>query len=339
MKNKIKVVVSKFSPLIINTNGTFTGFEIDLWEAVAKEIGHDFLYEEHAFQDIIPMLAERKVDVGLAGITITEKREKIIDFSYPTLDSGLSMLVNKDRKSIRIFESIKSFFREGYKTIVSPLLLVVAFIVIFGNLLYFVEVSSKTFDAHYFPGIFESFWLVICSMSTDSFGDYVPHTWLGRVVTTGIIVGGVAIFGLLLAQVTAFIAIKKIKGDINTYRDLAGKAVGTLKGSTSVGMLQKIGAKVVPVSVIEEAYEMLKKKEIDAVVFDAPILSYYAKNEGSEYFEIVGELFERQQYGIALQDKSPLREEINQVILRLRESGYYESVYKKWFGDDDMMEA
>lgn len=124
MENKIKVAIADFSPLIIEKDGKYKGFEIDLWEAVAKKIGITFKYEKHNFKDIIPLLAERKIDAGIAGITITEKREKIIDFSHPTLDSGLLISVNKKRNNPKILKTVKIIFSEGGKMLKSAALAV-----------------------------------------------------------------------------------------------------------------------------------------------------------------------------------------------------------------------
>jgi len=340
MNDKIKVAISEFSPLIIDSNGKYDGFEIELWEAIAKEIGLDYQYEKTDFQKLIPLLADKKADAALAGITINEERERKIDFSYPTLDSGLLIMVNKNRNKISIFDTIKYLFHEGYKSMASIILGMLGFIIIIGNLLWFVEKNSKTFDPKYFPGIFESFWLVVCSMSTDSFGDYVPHTWLGRIVTLAIIVMGVAIFGLLIAQLSVFMTMKKIKREINSYKDLANKIVCTKNQTTSVAALREIGAKVVPVQEIKEAYQKLDKGEVDAVVFDAPALIYLVENSDTykDKFEIVGNLFEKQKYGIGLPPGSSLREQINRVLLKLRESGEYDLLYKKWFGEKTEME-
>lgn len=95
-----------------------------------------------------------------------------------------------------------------------------------------------------------------------------------------------------------------------------------------------------PVSHIEDAYQKLEQNAIDAVVFDAPAIAYYVKNAeaNASRAAVVGELFEKQKYGIALQSGSPLREQINQAILKLRESGFYDALYQKWFGEDAFME-
>jgi ABC-type amino acid transport substrate-binding protein len=339
MKNKIKIAIADFRPLIIDDNEKYKGFEIDLWEAIAKAIDVDFEYEKRDFKEIIPLLAKKKIDVGLAGITIKEDRERVMDFSHPILDSGLLISVNKNRNKPRFLKSIKNILIESHKALTSIMLGLLSFIFIFGNLLWLSERSAPTFSKSYFPGIFESFWLVLVSMATVGYGDYIPYTWLGKIITSIIIIGGTVAFGFVVAQFTAFLAVKKIKGEINNSRDLFGKKVATIGRSTSENILKKVGAKVVEVLNIDEAYAKLENEEVDAVVFDAPAVIYYEKKNKDSNIEIVGEIFDKQQYGIALQQGSLLREKINLAIFNLQESGQYDLIYRKWFGDDLAMEV
>ena len=76
------------------------------------------------------------------------------------------------------------------------------------------------------------------------------------------------------------------------------------------------------------------KGEVDAVVFDAPVLIYDTANNKNSEFEIVSELFDKQDYGLVLQDGSILRESVNRAVLLIQESGYYDTLYKKWFGEN-----
>lgn len=340
MNKDVRVVVSQFSPLVSVKKGEKpSGFEIDLWEATAKELGLSSKYKVLPFQDLLPSLEKGKADVALAGITINSQREQVVDFSHPTLDSGLLILINRSGNGPKWWSTVAAFLRQDVGRILMPTILVLAFIIVFSNLLYFAEVSAKTFSDNYWIGIFEAAWLVICSMSTDSFGDYVPNTPIGRIITTGIILGGVAIFGLLIAQMSAFFAVKKIQGEINGPLDLRKKMVGTVKSSTSVLVLRRLGANVVLFSTIDQAYKKLSQGEVSAVVFDAPVLTQFADGEGADKFMIVGELFDKQRYGIAFRNKSNLREGANQALLRLQESGQYDLIYKKWFGEDTQLEA
>ncbi len=339
MKQKLTVAVADFSPFIMSNGEEYRGFEIDLWEAVAKEIGVDFEYQKCDFNEVIPWLMAKKVDVGLAGITITEEREKRIDFSHETLDSGLLIAVRKDRNKPKFFEALATIIREGKRFLSSAVFGTLIFILLAGNILWFAERGAETFQRQYFPGIFEAFWLTVVSMSTVGFGDYIPQTWTGRIVTTGIIFSGAILFGLLVAQVAAFLAVRKVKGEINTSRDLFEKKVATVAGSTSVSVLNRVNAEIVAVAGAKEAYEKLKEGLVDAVVFDAPVAIYYVKNDKERQLEIVGELFEKQKYGIALCEGSVWREPINRAVLKIVESGQYDVFYKKWFGDNLTMEV
>ena len=48
-----------------------------------------------------------------------------------------------------------------------------------------------------------------------------------------------------------------------------------------------------------------------------------------------GRIFEKQNYGLGLQADSKHRKMINEVLLRLKEQGYFEDLQKKWFGMTD----
>ena len=72
--------------------------------------------------------------------------------------------------------------------------------------------------------------------------------------------------------------------------------------------------------------------EADAIVFDAPVLLFYSQNQGYGLVKVVGPIFQKENYGIALPTDSPLREPINAALLRLQSSGSYEKIYEKCFG-------
>ena len=87
--------------------GEYVGFDIDLWDALAERIGVDYELQPMDFSGIVPALQTGSVDAALAGITITAAREKVVDFSHPYYDSGLSILVMKDNDEIQGPEDIE----------------------------------------------------------------------------------------------------------------------------------------------------------------------------------------------------------------------------------------
>ncbi len=343
MENKIKVAIADFPPLII-TGEDNKGFEIDLWKAIAKDIKIDFEYEKHNFREILPLLAEKKVDIGLAGITITEEREKTVDFSHPTFESGLRILLSKNRRNIDFIGTIRTFIDHGFKKLVKPLFIFFLIIFVFANALWIAEKNGGSLSPNYLLGIVQAVWVsftTILGLLTGGTGTliYDIHTWAGRLILVFCHIVGLAILGLLIGEVAAFITTIKIKLNIEEAKDLRGRTVATVAGTVSEDALKKLGVTIVTTIKIEDAYEKLKKNEVEAVVFDAPVLVYYSLNEGQSWAEVGGELFDKQSYGIAIQQGSPLREEVNKALLALKESGQYDLYYKKWFGEDLTMEA
>lgn len=67
------------------------------------------------------------------------------------------------------------------------------------------------------------------------------------------------------------------------------------------------------------------------MVFDAPILLYYAAHDGKGKVQVVGNIFRKESYAIALQNGSPYRKLINNALLSLQEQGKYQEIYDRWF--------
>lgn len=332
-EGKLKVVLASMPPFVVGSDSRYSGFEVELWEMIAKEIGADFEYEKHDFQELIPLVAARKADLAFASITINEKREEVVDFSHPTFDSGLRILLSKNRKNVNLVSTIKSFFVSGKKQLFKPFLFLLGIIFIFGNVLWLAE-KGGVISGSYFPGIFQSIWLSLCIMigTAGNFFVYGVTSWAGRLVVTMEKITSLAILGILIGELTAFLTTRKIKFNISGPDDLRDRKVATVKGTTSEAVLRDLGAVVISTLTIEEAYNKLKNNQVEAVVFDSPILIHYAMQEGSSWSYVVGDVFERQNYGFVMHKSSPLRKVINLAILSLKESGYYEALYQKWFG-------
>jgi glutamine transport system substrate-binding protein len=82
-----------FVPFEFKQGDTYVGFDIDLWDAVAKDLGLTYKLQPMDFNGIIPALQTKQVDVALAGITIKDERKKVIDFSDGYYDSGFMLMV------------------------------------------------------------------------------------------------------------------------------------------------------------------------------------------------------------------------------------------------------
>ena len=160
-----------------------------------------------------------------------------------------------------------------------------------------------------------------------------------RVAAAGRIFGllwmfaGLFIIANFTAGVTSRMTVQQIQGAINGPQDLPGKIVVTVEGSTADEWLNHQRIPHQTVVAVDEAYDMLDRGAVQAVVYDYPVLLYHALNFGEGRVDVVGGPFSEEDYGIAFQEGSPLREEINRALLRLREDGTYDRLYAEWFGD------
>jgi len=100
-KELIVATDTAFVPFEFKQGSTYTGFDIDLWAAIAKELNLKYKLQPMDFNGIIPGLQTKNIDAALAGITIRDDRKQVIDFSDPYYESGLAILVAENDTSIK----------------------------------------------------------------------------------------------------------------------------------------------------------------------------------------------------------------------------------------------
>ena len=329
----VTVGIALFPPNVMQAaegDDRYTGFDIELWEEVRRIAGIESEYELLPFEKLLEAVAAGDVDVAIAGITVNAEREHQMDFSHPYMQSGLRILTKVDQGGLAIFAFLRSLPGSG---IFQPIGYLVGFLLICSHILFFVERGSDAITRSYVPGIFEAAWCILATMTTVGYGDITPRRWLGRLVAFVVMFTGIALFGIIIAELSAGMTLAQLNSDISEPDDLKDRRVATVAGSTSVDVIRAYGARVVAVEEIDDAYGLLEAGGVDAIVFDAPPLSQYVKENVEGRVALVGPLLETEWYGIAFPDKSPLREEVNRALLKIQEDGTYSRIHEKWFGD------
>ncbi len=77
-------------------NDVYVGFDMDLIAAISDYLGFEYKMEPMDFTAMLMSVQTSKIDVGIAGITMTDEREKVMDFSDPYYDAGIQILVRED---------------------------------------------------------------------------------------------------------------------------------------------------------------------------------------------------------------------------------------------------
>jgi polar amino acid transport system substrate-binding protein len=87
----------EFKPFsVTNNDGTMSGFDIEVAEAVAKEMGLEAEQKKFKFAGIVEGVKSGRFDAAVASHTITDERLKEVDFSTPYYYSGPQIFVRPD---------------------------------------------------------------------------------------------------------------------------------------------------------------------------------------------------------------------------------------------------
>ena len=79
----------------VDENGKLTGFEVQLSEALAKELGVKVKLQSTPWAGILAALESKRLDVVVNQVTISDERKKKYDFSKPYTVSGIQAVVAK----------------------------------------------------------------------------------------------------------------------------------------------------------------------------------------------------------------------------------------------------
>lgn len=87
---------ASFPPFEYVEEGEIVGFDIDLVKAIADVQGFEVEFRDLSFDSLIPALSSGSLDIVAAGMTITEDREKVVDFSDPYYSANQSVMVHEE---------------------------------------------------------------------------------------------------------------------------------------------------------------------------------------------------------------------------------------------------
>lgn len=99
-------VDTAFVPFEFKQGDKYVGFDIDLWDAIAKKMQVSYELRPMDFGGLIPGLQSRNIDVAMAGITITDARKQVVDFSDGYYDADLLMAVKSSDSAIVKFSDL-----------------------------------------------------------------------------------------------------------------------------------------------------------------------------------------------------------------------------------------
>ena len=333
----LQVATMQLEPFVTYHERNYSGFSIELWELLALEMGVQYeLYGVNSVAKLLDEVERGAADLATAGIGITSQVEENLNFSHAYFESGLQIMVadtggNLVSDSLAVLRSV--VFSPQLLRILGVLVVV---LLVSAHIMWLSERQhNPEFPKSYREGIWEAFWWSAVTATTVGYGDKTPKGVVGRLFGLVWMFAGLFVLAYFTAGITTIFTVQELRGNIGGPQDLPGRRVATIERSAAAQYLERQGISSLLFENVNEAYEALDEEEIDAIVYDAPVLQHYAAQEGKGRVRLVGLVFQEQNYGIALPQDSPYREAINIALLELIESGQYRELYDKWFGAAD----
>ncbi len=92
------------------------GFDIDMGAELSKRLGVEIEWKPTAWDGVIAALKAKKFDVIISGMSVTDDRKEVINFSKNYVNAGIGMVVRKDNADITNAEDLASMDEENIAT-------------------------------------------------------------------------------------------------------------------------------------------------------------------------------------------------------------------------------
>jgi len=268
----LRIGLTGSAPFVYDDPENPTGIAVEIWEDLAKE--QDWNYTYQSFNEVsaaLTALTKGELDIVVGPTSITSSRVTRMRFSQPYYQSSISIASRADTPGL--WQRIKPFFSFRLLIAVGIFVFILAIV---GTLLWLAEhkASPEQFPKDPFRGIGNGMWLAIVTMSTTGYGDMAPITLRGRIIAGVWMVVTIIFATSMVAGIASTLTLSGMgSSTIKNAEELSGKKVATIKGAPSLTFLKGHRTKSIETNDIEEAFELLRNREVEAVVYDSP--SFY----------------------------------------------------------------
>ncbi|WP_125144280.1 basic amino acid ABC transporter substrate-binding protein [Clostridium transplantifaecale] len=87
---------AEFPPYEFYEDNDIVGIDVEIAKAIAEKMGMELQIEDMAFDAIIPAVTSGKADFGAAGMTVTEERQRSVEFTDTYANSNQVAIVKED---------------------------------------------------------------------------------------------------------------------------------------------------------------------------------------------------------------------------------------------------
>jgi polar amino acid transport system substrate-binding protein len=327
---QMMVATHEAPPFVIrNPDGEWGGIAIDLWRRIADERGYDYRFVESDLPGMIDGVVDGRYAASVGALTISAERESKVDFTQPFYATGFGIAV--PRTDPGWYALFRNFFTIGF---LKAVLALCALLLCAGFVFWLAE--RRRNPQQFAPGaggIGSGFWFSAVTMTTVGYGDKAPRTAAGKALALVWMFAGIIIISTFTGMIASSLTAGRLQGAVTGPNDLSGARVGSIPGSATDDWLseERIGFRGFPD--VEAGLRALDAGQIDAFVYDEPVLRYWVRTSHRDRLRMLPGTFGRQNYGMALPQGSALREPIDESLLRIVEGSQWRAQIRDTLGE------
>jgi ABC-type amino acid transport substrate-binding protein len=326
---KLVVGTVPVAPFIMKADdGSWTGISMDLWKEVARRLKLDYEVREMTVADLGDPQKLGAVDV-FVSMNITAEREAQSDLTHPFYSTGLAIAV-APKPNDGLAATLEQIFTVRFGKLVIVLFAVLAIV---GAVIWLAERRrNEQFGGGAARGLGAGLWWSAVTMTTVGYGDKAPVTFLGRLLGLVWMFAAIIIIASFTAQISSALTVSSLESEVSGPKDLPKVKVGTVAPSAGAHYLDKRHVPYTGYQDAAAAVDALGKGEIDAIVYEAPILRYAVANRPDAGARVLEGTFDNHGYALVLRQSSPLREAVNLAILQYTATDDWSAVLQRYLG-------
>ncbi len=318
-------------PFIVQNNTGLEGINIWLWKRVAKDLDLKYRMVPMSFTPMLDSLKAGAIDVSINPLTITSERSKEMEFTHSFYASNATIAVAELSSFQKLLRFLSAFFSVNF---LRGLLVLMAIILLFGLIGWSFE--RKANPEHFrggWKGIWDGLWWSAVTLTTVGYGDKSPKSGFGKLVALVLMFTGLLFISGLTASIASSLTVNQLNSNPDSFNEFKERPVGSIRNTGSMEFLKTHFFKDVrEFSNVASGLKELKNHEIEAFVYDEPILKYRIQKDSSlNELSILPIKFDVQFYAFGIaKDKTTLEQAISQRILEIIETAEWQIVLNEF---------
>lgn len=321
---RLLVGTHPIAPFVVHEpDGGWSGISIDLWKQIANDAGVAYEIREYPIRELVTN-APGDIDV-VVSMNITRSAEETFDMTHAFLSTGLAIATRPQAPSV-----VDALGRVLTPTFLGLFGGVAVLLVGAGSLMWLVERRNP--EGAFAGGdgwVSGLFWAV---ETVIGYNDPAHQTRLGRLLGITWAGFGVVVVSTLTAQLSSQLTISGLESAVSGPGDLPRVTVGTVERSAGWKYCERRSMTCRMYPDAEASLRALARGEVDAVVYEAPILQYHVSRTWPDALLVLPGTFDNHGYGFGLAPDSQAREALNRALLDFVGTDAYRTLLKSYLG-------